>query len=248
MVITTVLAFVVVRRLWKWNRFASGAVLLIFLTIDLAYLGANVVKIQHGGWFPLVIGAAIFTLMATWKRGREILFERLHTTAIALEPFLEGIAKYPPTRVPGTAVFMTAHADGVPHALLHNLNHNKVLHERVALLTVVTEDVPYVGDERRLTVQAMGNNFYRITIRYGFKDEPDIPKALLQCAEHGVECNLMETSFFLSRETLIASVAPGMAIWRERLFASMARNAGAAMTFFRIPTNRVVELGTQIEL
>ncbi len=248
MAITTVLAFVVVRKLWKWNRFASGAVVMGFLSVDLAFLGANVVKIEHGGWFPLVIGAAIFTLMSTWKRGREIVFDRLHSNAIALEPFLEGIAKYPPIRVPGTAVFMTAHADGVPHALLHNLNHNKVLHDRVALLTVVTEDVPYVGDGRRLTVQPLGNNFFRITIRYGFKDDPDIPKALMQCTGHGVECNLMETSFFLSRETLIPSIAPGMALWRERLFASMARNAGAAMSFFKIPTNRVVELGTQIEL
>ena len=248
MAITTVLAFVVVRKLWGWNTFASGAVLVGFLSVDLAFFGANAVKIEHGGWFPLVIGAVIFTLMSTWKRGREIVFDRLHASAIALEPFLDGIAKYPPIRVPGTAVFMTSHPEGVPHALLHNLAHNKVLHERVALLTVVTEDVPYVSDARRLTVQPLGNNFYRITIRYGFKDDTDIPKALMQCATHGVECNLMETSFFLSRETLIPSIAPGMALWRERLFASMARNAGAAMSFFKIPTNRVVELGTQIEL
>ncbi len=248
MVITTVLAFVVVRRLWKWSRFTSGLVLVGFLTVDLAFFIANAVKIEHGGWFPLIIGAAIFTLMSTWKRGREMVFERLHANEIALEPFLAGIAKYPPLRVPGTAVFLTAQAEGVPHALLHNLNHNKVLHERVALLTVVTEDVPYVGDGRRLTVTPLGSNFYRITIRYGFKDDPDIPKALMQCTGHGVECNLMETSFFLSRETLIPSIAPGMALWRERLFASMTRNAGAAMAFFKIPTNRVVELGTQIEL
>jgi len=248
MAITTVLAFVVVRKIWKWNVFASGAVMAGFLAIDLAFLGANAVKIEHGGWFPLVIGAAIFTLMATWKRGRELVFERLHSSEIALEPFLDNIAKHPPIRVPGTAVFMTAQPEGVPHALLHNLVHNKVLHERVALLTVVTEDVPYVSDGRRLTVRPMGNNVYRITIRYGFKDDIDIPKALTQCAGHGVQCNMMETSFFLSRETLIPTIAPGMALWRERLFASMARNAGAAMAFFKIPTNRVVELGTQIEL
>jgi KUP system potassium uptake protein len=248
MVITTVLAFVVVRKLWGWSTVASGVMVAGFLFVDLAFLGANAVKIEHGGWFPLVIGVAIFTLMSTWKRGREIVFDRLHVNAIALEPFLDGIAKYPPLRVPGTAVFMTAHAEGVPHALLHNLAHNKVLHERVALLTVVTEDVPYVSDDRRLTVQPLSNNFFRITIRFGFKDDTDIPKALMQCTGHGVECNLMETSFFLSRETLIPSIAPGMALWRERLFASMARNAGAAMAFFKIPTNRVVELGTQIEL
>lgn len=248
MVITTVLAFVVVRKLWGWNAFASGAVVTGLLAIDLAFLGANIVKIEHGGWFPLVVGIVIFTLMSTWKRGREMVFERLHTNEIALQPFLDGIAKHPPTRVPGTAVFMTAQPEGVPHALLHNLAHNKVLHERVALLTVVTEDVPWVSEARRLTVQALGNNFYRITIRYGFKDDTDIPKALHLCTEHGVECNMMETSFFLSRETLIPTIAPGMALWRERLFASMARNAGAAMAFFKIPTNRVVELGTQIEL
>ncbi|MHB8472082.1 MAG: potassium transporter Kup [Gammaproteobacteria bacterium] len=248
MAITTVLAFVVVRKLWGWNALASGSVVTGLLAIDLAFLGANVVKIEHGGWFPLVVGAVIFTLMSTWKRGREIVFERLHTNEIALQPFLDGIAKHPPTRVPGTAVFMTAQPEGVPHALLHNLAHNKVLHERVALLTVVTEDVPWVSEARRLTVQPLGNNFYRITIRYGFKDDTDIPLALHLCTDHGIECNMMETSFFLSRETLIPTIAPGMALWRERLFASMARNAGAAMAFFKIPTNRVVELGTQIEL
>ena len=248
MAITTILAFVVVRKLWGWNAFASGAVVTGLLAVDLAFLGANVVKVEHGGWFPLVVGAIIFTLMSTWKRGREIVFERLHTNEIALQPFLDGIAKHPPTRVPGTAVFMTAQPEGVPHALLHNLAHNKVLHERVALLTVVTEDVPWVSEARRLTVQPLGNNFYRITIRYGFKDDTDIPLALHLCTDHGIECNMMETSFFLSRETLIPTVAPGMALWRERLFASMARNAGAAMAFFKIPTNRVVELGTQIEL
>ncbi len=248
MVITTVLAVVVLHKLWKWNGFVCGLVLIGFLSVDLAFLGANAVKIEHGGWFPLVIGTAIFILMTTWKRGRELVFERLHTNAIALEPFLDGIAKHPPTRVPGTAVFMTAHADGVPHALLHNLAHNKVLHERVALLTVVTEDVPYVGDGQRLTVKPLGNDFYRLTVRFGFKDDPDIPKALIQCSGYGIECNMMETSFFLSRETLIPTTAPGMALWRERLFAGMVRNAGASMAFFKIPTNRVIELGSQLEL
>lgn len=248
MAIDTILAVVVVHSLWGWGRYKAILVAAAFLAIDLSFFSANALKIPQGGWFPLVIGVVIFTLLSTWKRGRQLMFERMHAGAIALEPFLAGIAAHPPTRVEGTAVFLTAHLDGVPHAMLHNLIHNKVLHERVMLLTVITEDVPHVPDIDHVEVFSLGNNFYRIIMRYGFKDEPDIPATLQDCKQFGLEFNMMETSFFLSRETLIPTVAPGMALWREKLFVSMSRNAGSATAYFKIPTNRVVELGTQIEL
>jgi KUP system potassium uptake protein len=187
-------------------------------------------------------------VISTWRRGREILFERLRPGAIPIEPFLASIAVHPPQRVPGTAVFLTAGREGVPHAMLHNLSHNKVLHERVVLLTVMTEDVPYVPDEQRIEIAEMGEGFYRMSVRYGFKDEPDLPAALQLPNTLGLEFSLMETSFFLSRQTIVPTKAPGMALWREKLFAAMSRNAASATEFFRIPTNRVVELGTQIEI
>jgi KUP system potassium uptake protein len=246
MAIDTILAVVVARALWGWGWATCGVVAAFFLFIDLSFFSANAMKIPQGGWFPLVVGVAVFTLLSTWKRGRALLFDRLRDGAIALEPFLAGIAAHPPLRVPGTAVFLTANLEGVPHAMLHNLIHNKVLHERVMLLTVITEDVPHVPDIDHVEVQPLGNDFYRVTLRYGFKDEPDIPNALEQCS--GLEFNIMETSFFISRETLIATIAPGMALWREKLFISMARNAGSISAYFKIPSNRVVELGTQIEL
>ncbi|MCE5182319.1 MAG: potassium transporter Kup [Betaproteobacteria bacterium] len=248
MAIDTILAVVVARALWGWSWPTRIAVAAFFLIIDLAFFSANAMKIPQGGWFPLVVGIAVFTLLSTWKRGRALLFDRLRDSAIALEPFLAGIAAHPPLRVSGTAVFLTANLDGVPHAMLHNLIHNKVLHERVALLTVITEDVPHVPEIDHAEVLPLGEGFFRIIVRYGFKDEPDIPKTLMQCEEYGLAFHMMETSFFISRETLIATMAPGMALWREKLFISMARNAGSVTAYFKIPTNRVVELGTQIEL
>jgi len=248
MAMTTILAFVVVRGLWRWRLSATLVGMTFFLSVDLAFFSANAMKILHGGWFPLTVGIVLFTLMSTWKRGREILFERLHTNAIALEPFLAGIAAHPPLRVPGTAVFLTATPEGVPHALLHNLAHNKVLHEKVVLLTVQTKDVPWVPASERVEITPLGNEFYRIKVNYGFKDDPDIPQALALCKIGGLEFNMLETSFFLSRETLIATKVPGMALWREKLFVNMARNGSSATAFFNIPTNRVIELGAQIEL
>jgi len=248
MAIDTVLAVVVAHHLWGWGWLRSALVAVFFLTIDLAFFSANVVKIPQGGWFPLAVAVMVFTLLVTWKRGRILLLERMRASTIALEPFLQSIVAHPPLRVPGTAVFLTASAEGVPHAMLHNLIHNKVLHERVMLLTVMTEDVPHVPDIDHVEVQPLGNNFYRIIMRFGFKDEPDIPETLGQCKEYGLDFNMMETSFFLSRETVIPTVAPGMALWREKLFVSMSRNAGSATAYFKIPTNRVVELGTQVEL
>jgi KUP system potassium uptake protein len=206
------------------------------------------VKILDGGWFPVVVGVVVFVLLSTWKRGREILFERLRPGAIPIAPFIKSITDHPPVRVPGTAVFLTASQEGVPHAMLHNLNHNKVLHERVLLLTVRSEDIPHVDDEQRVDIEPLGHEFYRVTVHYGFKDEPDLPEALeTACRRGGMEFNMMETSFFLSRQTLVPTPQAGMALWREKLFAAMSRNASSATAFFKIPTNRVVSC-TRIEL
>lgn len=248
MAIDTILGFVVVTVLWRWNRALAISGLIVFLTVDLAFFGANSLKLLHGGWFPLAMGAVIFVLLATWKRGRAIVRERLQSSAIELEPFLASLMAHPPLRVPGNAVFLNTQSNAVPHALLHNLAHNKVLHERVVFVTVQTEDIPYVRDEDRMQMSQLGEGLFRVLIHYGFKETPDIPLALQQCKGCGDGFNLLETSFFFSRETLIPTDLPGMALWRERLFAWMSRNAQSAMSFFNIPPNRVIELGTQIEL
>ena len=248
MAIDTVLAFVLMRRLWHWPLWIAAPLLVIFLTIDLSFFSANAIKLFHGGWFPIVVAMMLFTLLVTWKRGRQLLMERLSPGAIPLEPFIQSVTAHPPTRVPGTAVFLTAASEGVPHALLHNLNHNKVLHERIILLTVSVSDIPHVGDEDRIEVQSLGSDFYRVIVHYGFKDDPDVPGALELAALKGLTFRMMETSFFLSRQTLIPKIGPGMALWQEKLFALMSRNASSATTFFKIPANRVVELGTRIEL
>jgi KUP system potassium uptake protein len=248
MAIDSVLLFFVFSRLWHWNRVLSLGVAGFFLAIDLAFFSANSVKLLQGGWFPVAIATVVFILIATWRRGREILLERLRPGAIPLEPFIQSLAISPPPRVEGTAVFLTAGREGVPHALLHNLNHNKVLHERVVLLTVATADVPFVPNAQRLDVEILGNEFFRMTVHFGFKDAPDLPAALQLPNGAGLQFDMMTTSFFLSRQTIVPKVAQGMALWREKLFAAMSRNAGSATDFFRIPTNRVVELGTQIEI
>jgi KUP system potassium uptake protein len=248
MAIDSVLLFFVFSRLWHWNRVLSLTVAGFFLAIDLAFFSANSVKLLQGGWFPVAIATVVFILIATWRRGREILLERLRPGAIPLEPFIQSLAISPPPRVEGTAVFLTAGREGVPHALLHNLNHNKVLHERVVLLTVATADVPFVPNAQRLDVEILGNEFFRMTVHFGFKDAPDLPAALQLPNGAGLQFDMMTTSFFLSRQTIVPKVAQGMALWREKLFAAMSRNAGSATDFFRIPTNRVVELGTQIEI
>jgi len=248
MAIDSILIFVVMRNLWHWPTPVCAAISAFFLSIDLCYFSANLAKLFVGGWFPVVVGIFVYTLLSTWKRGREVLFERLRPGAIALEPFIASITAHPPLRVPGTAVFLTATREGVPHALLHNLSHNKVLHERVVLLTVRAEDIPHVPDSQRVEVEPLGHEFYRVTVHYGFKDEPDLPRALELAKGHGMDFSLMETSFFLSRQTLVPTQAQGMALWREKLFAAMSRNAASATAFFKIPTNRVVELGTRIEL
>jgi KUP system potassium uptake protein len=248
MVFTTLLFAAVARARWRWAWWRVGALAVAFLVVDLAFWGANLEKIPHGGWFPLVVAAVIFTLMTTWKRGRQILSTRMHATTLPFELFLADLERNPPARVPGTAVFMYGNADGTPPALLHNLVHNKVLHERVVLLTVDTQEIPVVADEERVSVAAEGHGFFRVSIRYGFTEEPDVPAALARVSRPDLDLRPMKTSYFLGRETLIPSKKPGMAIWREHLFAVMSRNARTATSFFGLPPNRVVELGAQIEL
>ena len=248
MLIDTLLGFVVVISLWSWNRYIAVAGLLVFLSFDLAYLSANAMKIFKGGWFPLLIGLAVFIILSTWKRGRQLLMRRIKGEGLLLEPFLEQLAKDEVTRVPGTAVFLSANPDTIPHALLHNLAHNKVLHERVAFVTVITEDEPHINPGDRIELTELGEGFLRILIHYGFMDDQDVPAALRLCAAYHQPFEIMQTSFFLSRETIISTALPGMARWREGLFIQMARNAEGAMTFFNVPTNRVVELGSQVEI
>jgi KUP system potassium uptake protein len=248
MLIDSILIFVVMRRIWDWPVWVSIAITLPLLLIDLTFLASNSLKIPEGGWFPLLIGGVVFTLLTTWKRGRSILMKRLAEDAMPLDLFIQSIQASPPARVEGTSVFLTSTPDRVPHALLHNLKHNKVLHERVVFMTIVMRDIPYVPDDERTTVTDLGCSFYRVLADYGFKDDPDVPELLEQCGRKGFAFDMMETSFFVSRETLIATVSPGMALWREKLFVSMSKNATKASEFFQVPTNRVVELGTQVEL
>ena len=246
--IDTLLIYVVLTRLWRWNRIGALAIVVPLLAIDVAFLSSNALKIPQGGWFPIAIGGVVFTLLTTWKRGRAILLDRLMQETMPLDLFISSIAASPPLRVPGTAVFLTSTEGRVPHALLHNLKHNKVLHERVVLLTVKSRDIPRVPLAERLKIEEFACNFRRLEAHYGFMEDQDIPALLEECGRRGTLFDMMETSFFVSRETLIPTVAPGMALWREKLFVSMSKNATKATEYFNIPTNRVVELGTQVEL
>ena len=247
MFIDNVLLTVVLFRLWKWHWSGAVALLSVFYIVDGAYLAANLTKIPDGGWFPLLIGLIVFTLLTTWSRGRKLMIDRMRESAMPIPVFVASAANSA-VRVPGTAVFMTSSADGVPHALLHNLKHNKVLHERVILLTVIIADVPVVQDETRCQLEDLGRGFFRLILHYGFMQEPDVPAALKRVEGCGQSFKMMDTSFFLARQTLLPSARPGMAVWREKLFAWMLRNAESAMEFFRLPTNRVVELGSQVEI
>ncbi|MEP7043260.1 MAG: potassium transporter Kup [Dokdonella sp.] len=248
MLITTALALIVARRMWGWSRPLVAVVGVVFITIDLAYFSANAIKIEHGGWFPLVLGGCVFTLLATWRRGRELVVREIKQGGLAIEPFIASIAAHPPLRVPGTAVFLTANLEGVPHALLHNLKHNKVLHERNVLLTVETAETPHAEMDERVTVEPLGGEFYQVTLRFGFAEDPDVPAQLALVRQCGLPFDLMDTTYFLSRESIVATDRPGMALWRDRLFAFMARNATPATAFFQIPGNRLIELGTQVEI
>ncbi len=248
MMVDSILVAVVMLLAWRW---ASPLVALLvgsFLVIDLAFLGANALKIVTGGWLPLLIAGALFTLLTTWRRGRQILAERQRADAIGRDDFIEIMSEGIP-RVFGTAIFMTGARSIIPSAMLHNLKHNKVLHERIVFLTVETQDVPLVPRSERVDIKDLGKGFYRVLLRYGFMQQPDVPAALEQCAHHGLEFDMMESTFFVGRESVIPKTAvPGMALWREHIFAWLMRNAGSATDFFRIPPNRVVELGTQLEI
>jgi KUP system potassium uptake protein len=251
MTVTTVLAFFVIRYGWGYPLALCIAATAFFFAIDIAFFSSALLKFIDGGWFPLVLALAMFTLTLTWLRGRGILFERMRASTVPLEPFLESLFRDAPRRVPGTSVFLTATPEVVPHSLLHNLYHNKVLHERVVFLTVAMKDVPMVAAAKRVSVQELGNECYRVTLAFGFMDRPDVWHALSELAPaQGMAFDLMQTSFFLSRETVIpvAGAVGGMALWRERIFATMARNAGSAVEYFNIPSNRVIELGTQVQI
>jgi KUP system potassium uptake protein len=250
MVIECLLAMVVARLIWKWSLFMVIVVIGSMLLVDTVFLASNAAKFLSGGWFPLLIGSAIFTMLMTWKRGRMLVFRRLTEQGIPLKPFLEGLNAHPPQKVQGTAIFMTSNPDTVPHALLHNLKHNKVLHEQTVFLTIVPHDVPMVPVEDRVQFARLVDGFSKLEAWYGFKEQPDIDEILAATRErYGVEFDPMDVSFFLSRETVIpTSDTPGMALWRDHLFAWMTRNATRATDFFNIPANRVVELGTHIEI
>ena len=245
--IDTLLMAVLLVGVWKWKWWYAAPVVILFLIVDGAYFAANLTKVPEGGWFPLIVGLIAFTLLTTWARGRKLMRERMSEVALPIEIFAKS-AKNSATRVPGTAIFMASSAAGVPSALLHNIKHNKVLHERVVILTVQIEDVPYVPASERCEYHDLGDGFYRAVLHYGFMQETNVPEGLKTLKQCGGEFEMMSTSFFLSRQTLLPSDKPGMPIWREKIFAWMLRNSATAMEFFRLPTNRVVELGSQVEI
>ena len=248
MLATTILTFFVIRYRWRLNLALCLAATGLFLAIDVAFFSANALKVLHGGWFPLLLGSVLLTLMLTWRKGRQQVFDNLQKHAIPLDAFLESLFLSPPVRVPGTAVFLRGESDGVPHAMLHNLSHNKVLHERIVFLTVHIGDEPRVAPEAQVSIGALGHGCHQVDIRFGFKDEPDIPAMLALCARHGLAFDMMQTSFFIARQTVISTPGEGMAPWREHVFVAMQRNARDAADYYRIPTNRVIELGTQVEI
>ena len=249
MIVTTLLALVVARKRWNWSLPAVILVGVLFLIIDLAFFGANLLKVAHGGWFPLVLAVVLFVVMTTWHRGRELVIREIKQGGLALLPFIENISDHPPLRVPGTAVFLTANQTAVPHALLHNLKHNKVLHERNVLLTVDMLETPFAEADERIHITPIEGNFFGLELRFGFAEDPNIPYALSLCAREGLGFDMMDTTFFLSRENIVADARrPGMALWRDKLFAFLSRNAMPATAFFQIPGNRLIELGAQVEI
>jgi KUP system potassium uptake protein len=253
MAITSLLFHRVTRDLWRWPRWRSWSLTLLFLAVDLAFFASNALKIEQGGWFPLAVAGLIFALLSTWKRGRDELSRQLAEAGLPLDLFLGEIARKPPHRVPGTAIFMTSHTASCPPVLLHHLKHNKVLHERVVLVSVLTEEIPTVAERDRLAFQELGSGFYQVIGRYGFMETPDVPALLASLPERSlpgprIEKAPLETTYFLGRETLLPDGTSKLARWRKRLFIVMSRNAQTASSFFRLPPNRVVEMGAQIQL
>ncbi|MDD2926714.1 KUP/HAK/KT family potassium transporter, partial [Rhodoferax sp.] len=248
MLITTALTFFVIRYGWRYSLLLAAGATCTFLILDLLLVASCAIKFLQGGWFPLVLGAAIFTVMATWRRGRELLIETIRRDDPSLLPFITTLSAADVHRVPRTAVYPVANPATVPQALMHNLKHNQVLHERNLILTVVFHEVPWIAYAQRVEVQALAPGFWRVQINYGFKNAPDIPKALELCQSQGLALNLFETSYFLSREIVVPTKGTGMPPWREALFALMSRNAGSVADFFRLPNNCVIELGTRVQI
>jgi KUP system potassium uptake protein len=249
MAIDTLLVMLVALRMWKWSALVVVPLTIVLLTVDLSFFGANTLKIPDGGWFPLVLALLLFTVMTTWRRGREIVVREIKQGGLALEPFIRNIAAHPPVKVHGTAVFLTANLDAVPHALLHNLKHNKVLHERNVILTVETLETPVADFEERVEVKQLDDGFFCLTLRFGFAEDQGIPPVLSSLSGKGLDFDMMDTTFFLSRENIVADRRrPGMVRWRDKLFVFMARNAMPATAFFQIPGNRLIELGAQVEI
>lgn len=248
MLMTTILTFFVIRYRWRYNALLAWAATGFFFTIDISLFSANTLKIIHGGWFPLLLAAVMVTVMLTWRDGRRLVYENLRKHLIPLDDFLQSLFVSPPVRVEGTAVYFRAEGDGVPHAMLHNLVHNKVLHERTVFLTVFNADIPYVPTSERVRVEVLGHDCYQVNVHFGFKDERDIPTTLQLCKEYGLEFEMMSTSFFISRQNVIPKVGASMALWRESMYAVMSRNARDAADYYHVPSNRVIELGTQVEI
>lgn len=248
MLIDDILLLVVMLTIWKWSKPAAFGLFFALLALDLMFWGANVVKFVDGGWFPALLGLIIFTVLMTWKRGKELVYQRTEGINLPLEPFMQSLITHPPQRVEGTAIFMHANLSAVPNSLLHNLKHNRVLHERVVFLSIKTEDIPFVNEDEKLDIREIAQNIYVVHGFFGFKEEPSIEDMLSRCAKAGLKMEMMDTSFFLNRETVIPSNLPGMALWREKLFALMMRNSLRVTDHFKIPPNRVVEMGTQIEI
>jgi KUP system potassium uptake protein len=248
MLITTILTFFVIRYGWNYPLWLCIAATGTFFVVDVTFWGSNLLKLPDGGWFPVLIGAAMFTLMMTWKQGRGLLNEKLKADSIDLKSFLEAVFVSPPTRVPGTAVFLTAEPGTVPNAMLHNLKHNKVLHEHNLFVTVQSHEVPWIGINKRVEIESLGHSCWQVILHYGFKNDPDVPRAIEAIRNHGCAIDRMTTSYFLSRDTVIPSIGGGMAPWREKLFAQMHHNASAAADFLNLPNNSVVELGSKIEI
>jgi len=248
MTITTIMTFFVLRYAWRLPLALGLAATGLFFVVDFSFFAANAVKLFEGGWFPVAIGGALFTLMLTWKQGRRLMRERLRSESIDLPSFLEAIFVSPPQRVAGTAVFLHSERGSTPFALLHNLKHNKVLHQQNLFVTVMHHEVPWIGFDKRIEIEPLGHDCWQVTLHFGFKNEPDVPEALALLAGRGVKLDEMETSYFLSRDTVVPTFGGGMAMWREKLFASMHRNAAAAADFLHLPTNRIVELGTKLEI
>jgi KUP system potassium uptake protein len=248
MLSTTFLTFFVTRYRWHLPLLVCFGATGFFMVMDVMLFSASTLKLFHGGWFPLLLGAVLLTVMLTWKRGRELVFENLQAQAIPLDDFLRSLFVAPPIRVDGTAVYLRGESDGVPHALLHNLVHNKVLHQRVVFLTVTIREEPWVPRSEQATVIPLGHNCHQLNVCFGFKDEPDIPSVLTVCRDLGLRFEMMETSFFIARQTVISVPDKGMAPWREHLYIAMSRNARTAADYYQIPPNRVIELGTQVEI